>query len=83
MPSVANITPRLIYKEDLARTTTPGTAESATVAGLGTVSLTKIDALFLSDLIAATDDAGAALLGVAIGYPYFNQTTQKMKIRMV
>ena len=81
MPS-ATITPRLIYKEDLALSTIPGQTETVTVAGLGAVPLTKIDAILLSSLVSAVSDGGAASAGVGLGDVYYCSATGKLRARM-
>lgn len=82
MPGVIQISPRKIHKEDLATTTTRGETAVENVMGLGSTTLTKVDAIFLSDLTAAADDAAAATAGVGVGYLYFNTTTSLPKVRM-
>lgn len=81
MPSVT-LTPRLIYKEDLATSSVRGASEDVSVLGAGTTTLNKVDAIFLSDLTAALDDAAARDAGVGLGELYYNTATGKPKARL-
>jgi hypothetical protein len=81
MPT-ATLTPRLIYKEDLAATTTRGETASATVLGAGSTTLNKVDAIFLSDLVSAANDAAAAALGVGVGALYYCSADGKPHARL-
>jgi hypothetical protein len=81
MPS-CTITPRPIYIEDLAKTTTRGATEEVEVLGVGTVTLRKCDLLSLSDIAAAASDATAALAGVPVGGLYYSTTTGHVHARL-
>lgn len=78
---VSTITPRLICKEDLNRTTTRGETTTAEVLGAGLVTLNKVDLWFLSDYTAAANDAAAAAAGVEVFEIYYNTTRNKLKAR--
>jgi hypothetical protein len=81
MPNVT-ITPRLIYMEDLAKTTTRGETASVEVLGVGAVTLTKCDLLSLSDIANVANDVAAAAAGVPLGGLYLNSTTGHVHARL-
>jgi len=83
MPSIVTVTPRPIYVEDLALSTSnaPATVDHE-VAGVGIVPLTPISAMLYSDLHPYADDSAAAAGGIGVGYHYFNTTTSLPKTRM-
>jgi len=83
MPSILTITPRPLYVEDLALSTSnaPATVNEE-VMGVGTVPLTPISAMLYSDLHPYADDAAAAAGGIGIGFHYFNTHANLPKTRM-
>jgi len=83
MPAAITITPRLIYKEDLALSTenAPATV-SVTVGGIGTANLTPLTPLLLDSLHSYANDAAAAAGGVPVGGPYYSSTYNQLHIRM-
>jgi hypothetical protein len=82
MPGSVTITPRLIYKEDMDKSTSPNETATATVAGLGSVTLHKVDAIFLSDLTPAANDSAAATAGIPVGAIYYNVTDGRVHARI-
>lgn len=71
MPTDITLTPRLLYKEDLALTTTvTGETASVTVMGAGTQTLNKIPMVLFTQFTVAANDGAAAVAGVAIGEVY-------------
>ena len=83
MPSIVTISPRPIYLEDLAVSTSnaPATVNEE-VMGVGTVPLTPISVMLYSDLDPYASDAAAAAGGIGGGYHYFNTSTNLPKTRM-
>jgi hypothetical protein len=83
MPSIVTITPRKTFLEDLNVTTSPNpTPTATTVMGVGAVSLTPISAVLYSAFGQYANDAAAAAGGVAVGYLYYNTSTNLIKTRM-
>ena len=82
MASILKVTPRPIYKEDLALSTdhSPATVNE-TVMGVGVVALTPISAVLYSAFGAYANDAAAASAGVNLGEIYYNSTFGKLYAR--
>jgi len=71
MPTDITLTPRLLYKEDLALTTTvTGETANVTVLGAGTQTLNKIPMVLFTQFTVAANDVAAAAAGVAVGQVY-------------
>ncbi len=83
MPTSLTLTPRKIYKEDLALSTSPSaTPISEYVLGVGNTPLNPVDAVLYSSFGQYSSDAAAAAGGVGVGYLYYNTSTSKIKVRM-
>lgn len=81
--SFVTVTPRPIYLEDLAVSTSPSpTPVSEYVGGVGTTPLTPISMVLYSAFTQAANDSAAATAGVSVGYIYYNTTTSALKTRM-
>jgi hypothetical protein len=71
MPTDITLTPRLLYKEDLALTTTvTGETASVTVLGAGAQTLNKIPMVLFTQFTVAANDVAAAGAGVNQGEIY-------------
>lgn len=82
MPTDITLTPRPLYKEDLALTTTPtGETASVTVLGAGTQTLNKIPMVLMTQYTVAANDAAAAAAGVALGECYIT-AAGKLRARL-
>lgn len=83
MPSAITITPRPLYIEDLALTTTPaGATASVTVLGaVGAQTLNKIDMIRYTQFTIADNDVAAAAGGVAVGEVYVS-SAGKLRARL-
>jgi hypothetical protein len=83
MPTSLTLTPRKIYKEDLALSTSPSpTPISEYVLGVGNVPLNPINAVMYSSFGQYANDAAAAAGGVGVGYLYYNTSASAIKVRM-
>ena len=83
MPSIVTISPRPIYLEDLAVSTSNAPATvSEEVMGVGTVPLTPISAVLYSAFTSYANDAAAAAGGVLVGQLYYNSTHSALHVRM-
>ncbi len=84
MPDIVTITPRKIYLEDVATTTTAsGETASVNVAGEASnpQTLHKLALVLLTQFTAAANDAAAAADGVALGQVYYNTTASALYAR--
>lgn len=83
MPSIVTISPRSIYIEDLALSTSnaPATVNEE-VMGVGTVPLTPISAVLYSAFSSYANDVAAAAGGVLVGQIYWNSTNSALHVRM-
>lgn len=83
MPSIVTLTPRLLYAEDLALSTSnaPATVDKE-VMGVGTVPLTPISAVLYSTFHSYANDAAAAAGGVPVGGLYYSSTYSTLHVRM-
>ena len=84
MATDITLTPRKIYLEDLATTTTQaGETEAVTVLGaaVNPVTLNKLALVLLTQFTAAANDVAAAAAGVALGEVYYNTTASKLYSR--
>jgi hypothetical protein len=85
MPTAITLTPRLLYKEDIAFTTNPsGETASVTVLGAPTNpnTLNKVPAVLLTMFTQAANDAAAAAAGVNVGQIYYHTGEGGLHTRM-
>ena len=85
MPAAITITPRLLFVEDMALTTSPVIQQTTTnIDGAvgNPTTVTLIDMVRYTAFTSAPNDVAAAGSGINVGDVYYNSTTNRLHTRM-